>query len=176
VPVATRFSRFRQFVGRFRLNPVKIQRKIGKIQEKNRVTNSGGTSGEGGDAPAPASRASSQTQTSSLSPPALLIGGWRSAFTRIQWYPEPRDLVKLQGFGDAPAACLDRCTRNSPPPLACAPTSRRTPLPLQPHRTPPPPPRTAELWLHCRRNWCCMIRASRTARLWRCARRCPSLF
>jgi hypothetical protein len=49
-PVATRFSRFRQFVDRFRRNPVKIHRKIGKnFPEKNKVTNSGGTTGEGGE-------------------------------------------------------------------------------------------------------------------------------
>jgi hypothetical protein len=33
-PVATRFSRFRQFVDRFRRKPVKIQQKIGKISQK----------------------------------------------------------------------------------------------------------------------------------------------
>jgi hypothetical protein len=33
-PVATRFSRFRQFVERFRQNPVKIHEKIGKISQK----------------------------------------------------------------------------------------------------------------------------------------------
>jgi hypothetical protein len=48
-PVATRILRFRQFVDQSRQNPVKIHRKIGKFQEKNKVTDSGGTTGEGGE-------------------------------------------------------------------------------------------------------------------------------
>jgi hypothetical protein len=47
-PVATRFSRFRQFVDRFRQNPIKIHRKIGNFAEKNKVTNSGGSRWRGG--------------------------------------------------------------------------------------------------------------------------------
>jgi hypothetical protein len=52
-PVATPFSQFRQFVDRFRQIRSKFTGRSENFPEKNKVTNSGGTTGEGDYKPVP---------------------------------------------------------------------------------------------------------------------------